>query len=175
MQYSKRAPLLIALAIPLLFMSAVTCVLISQRLLASPPAQEFIYTVGATYNDGFDYRVIDGTLTKVSRGNCPSTCSSSSSTRPLYRYDPKTNRSTEISITEAQQLKLDPSQQSRDGYRLIRGSRDRGFLLSMPAYDNSPMYLSGAGGQFEANLASDGTSSGYWNYQQVTLVGWIIS
>lgn len=177
MKYSSRKPLVIALAIPVLFVSMVAAMLIISRLYSAPPMYNFIYSLGNDWSNTFDYRVISGKLQKVPRSNCPQQCSQPRPDPVLYVYDAKANRSTEISIEAAGELKLDPSQQSPDGYRVVRGNNSGGglFLSVGPNYDYSTMYLSGAGGQFPINLASSGTSIGYsYGYSNTSFIAWII-
>lgn len=177
MKYSSKKPLLIALAIPAFFVSMVVAVLLISRIYASPPAFNFIYASGVDYSSTFDYRVISGKLQKVPRTNCPQQCTYSKPDPQLYLYDVKAQRSTEISFDDALRVTLDSSQRSPDGYRLIRGDRPSSYLFSIgPSYDSfSTMQLSGAGGQFQLNLASGNNPMGYsYGSYNMNFIGWVI-
>ena len=179
MKYSSKKPLLIALAIPVLFVTMVATVLIISRIYSDPPTYSFLYTLGNEWTASFEYRVIAGKVQKVARNNCPQQCSHTSTEPLLYLYDTKANQSRQLTMEETSALKLDPSQQSPDGYRVVRGNNgSRGLILSIStSYDYSAanMYLSGAGGQFPINMAVSGSSLGYsYGYGNSSFIGWVI-
>ena len=177
MKYSAKNPLVIALAIPTLFITIVTAVLTLSRLMAAPPKYDFIYSLGNSWNSSFEFQVVSGKVEQKLRANCPQQCEPQRTEPRLFLYEAKSNHSREISLEDASLLRLDPSQQSPDGYRLTHGSRGRDilFLSIVPSYDYSTMVLSGAGGQYPVNLANTGSSLGYsYGYSNSNFIGWVL-
>lgn len=177
---ADRRLLYFALALPLLFTLVVSAIVLGPRLLSKSPAYGFLYATNLNaYAGPYSLKVIEGTLRRVER-TCASPCHGHEQAPRLFVYDVKTRRSTEVSLEEAYRLKLDPSQESPDGYRIERGGYSGGgFLLPFGSgrYDQNT-YLVGPAGRFKLNLATPNAffdspySYGYFNTQ---LIGWITS
>jgi hypothetical protein len=83
----------------------------------------------------------------------------------LYVYDAKTNTSHEVSFEEAQSLNLDPNTESPDGFSVVRGNQNGGFLFFSSNSDYNKVYLTGHNVSKKTNLRLNGDNFRF--------IGWI--
>lgn len=177
---ADRRLLRIALSLPLVFTALVSAAVFIPRMLSRPPVYGFVYATDVSpYNSPYVLQVIDGTLRRVEQ-SCPSSCAANTKTPRIFFHDVRTQRSVELSLDEASRYRLDPSQESPDGYRIERGGySDGGFLLPLSGgkYDQRT-YLVGPAGRFKLNLATPHAFFGghySYEYYNAQLLGWVIS
>ncbi len=179
MKPQSKSFIVFAVAVPVAFAVIAAGAVLLPRLFGKPPVYDFVYAAGippyGSYGK-YDLVVTNGRVTLVNR-DCPSSCSPSDTRPVLYRYDVTTQHGVEISLEQAQELTLDPSERSPDGYRLTRGDAHGGiFPLYIEGFGNRPMYLVGPGGRYEVNLAQSGSAMGgsyYYSSYNTRLLGWI--
>ena len=155
MDYRKNAPLIAAIAIPLLMIIFVAASIYLPGLFKQPK-YSFLYADG--YTSGF-YQVQNGTLGKAINKNSDET--------PFYKdvkiyfYDMAQQRSKEISFNDASKLQLDNNRISLDGFVIEQGRHTRLFDSS----DYSDLYaVSGS--------VSKKLNTTIRNYE-FTFLGWV--
>jgi len=116
---NKNLPLIIGIALPILFIVVLSVVIFAPSLFVNP-AHNFIYSSGdGYYGDDYyqnTYKVVSGRIvldpvppryaTDVKRKEAP----------PLYLYDVTTDSSHQITLAEAAQYAVEAGPSSPDGY-----------------------------------------------------------
>lgn len=128
---SKNAPLYVAIALPILLITAVA-VSIAIPTSALDPQHDFLYitTDGYPY-DPYDVR--EGKIVKLLPEDLGITVPPGGKPTPMsypdiYRYDVQTDTSERISFEDAQALDLSGNPISPDGYRLVNGYSGGGIF-----------------------------------------------
>ncbi|KND49130.1 MAG: hypothetical protein AB198_02570 [Parcubacteria bacterium C7867-003] len=146
MKTTKNWPLLIGIALPIIFILIISLVIFTPNL-SIKPAHNFLYSNESPYyyyNDGYSntFSVSNGKLVTTPvpavngvkyKGDYP----------PIYLYDVKNNSTHQISVEEARNFYLDPGPSSPDGYTVEykysnsgifelfgSGSRENGYVIS---------------------------------------------
>lgn len=87
----------------------------------------------------------------------------------LYIYDATKNLSQEISFEEAQKLNLDANIKSPDGFEVVHGNQNNGFLFFSSDNNYNTVYLTGHNVSKKLNLQLNGSSY----YDNFRFLGWI--
>ena len=131
----------------------------------------YVYNTGGSYFDTQAYLINNGHLvqrpqtTPVYPGGKPNP------SPQLYVHNVTTNESTPISFQDAQNLNLNPTVESPDGYTLENGSQSDGFSLFFGYNkDYNSKYLVGHNVSKKLNIKN--TSSSYSN--STHFLGWIM-
>jgi len=172
----KNLPLIIGLCIPVVMIIAVALAIYLPRVFAPKPQYGFLYLSGNTdmYNSQYIYSVSSGHLTRtLNTYNYPNPPKPVNFTEPQpYLYDAKTGQSKAVSFEVAQNITLDPSDKSPDGYQVVTGNSGGGFLFYSAPYDYNNRYLKGHGMSKKLDLQSFGNINYYYNFQ---FLGWKIN
>ena len=180
---AQRVPLIIGLAIPILMVLLVAGAVYLPGLFTQP-AYGFLYASSKTefytkQDDGSfiqhqyvveDKRLVDKTLVVPAFNDTRDAYRERSENPVLYRYDVATDMVHEVSLDEAQQLLLDRSQQSPDGFRLTRGRSD-GLLDFFGSRGNRDWFLMGHNTSHRLELKD--FSDGYYS-SSTGFLGWIV-
>lgn len=134
------------------------------------PSYNFLYSV----NSGYDqiYEVQGYHLVRKAYGTEYYNRLQNQTSPSLYLHDVKTNISRLIDFSEAQTLKIDPSNTSPDGYTVQSGGQSGGFF---------PFYWGGSSGDYytrylvgstaSKKLSLKGTAENYYLFQ---FYGWVL-
>lgn len=176
----KNITLVIALAIPALMVIFVAASIYLPGLFVKPKT-DFLYAVGDTYCSGVQMYKVEGG--KIKKLDIPTT-DASGGIRPypieknvpapgckdtkLYYYDVVKNEGREISLGDAEKLKLDGSAESPDGFEVVQGSSGDGFPFGT-SVDYKKRYLKGHNLGKELNILL--TEQQAFSFQ---FVGWVI-
>lgn len=177
---NKNIPLIIGIALPILFI-AIVAVVIFIPSMSVKPQYNFLYsTDGDRYSYGEIYKnsfiVQNGKITKkavpvpanigipkesfVYKGDEPE----------IYLYDVKENTSRKISFEEAQKLNLDSGPSSPDGYTIKFDYSNNGILEIFGSDgNNSGYFISKGNGVKKLN----GLVQNYYWENNFKLIGWI--
>lgn len=165
----KNIPLYLALAVPLL-MILVVVILVYLPGIGKSPKINFLYATGdqITY-DYYNRYYVSGNHLNVSQDPVPNYQPSyNKKDVHFYIYDVIKKEASEISFNEAQQLNLDPSNISSDGYVVTNGSNNGGFPFGGPSDYNS-FYIRGHNRSQKLNLKLSGSNY----YSNFRFLGWI--
>lgn len=123
----KNIPIVIGFSLPLVMILFVGLSIYLPGLFLHP-TYNFLYSVNQTYSDSQTLSVSNNRLVQ-SPLKYPLADQNYEYHEPmLYVHDVTTNESRQVTLAEAQQLHLDPSDQSPDGYRIESGSSSDGFF-----------------------------------------------
>jgi hypothetical protein len=162
---SSRKELLLFLLIPVAVISILAAILLIPGAFAKPQ-YDFIYSICPDYTCSYDFRV--GTNEKLTRQLAVGNSTYYDRSPILYYHDTAKNASRPIDETSAQELTLDSSNVSADGYHLRQPGTDDGGFLLWSGPNDSNWYLVNGLKKKEVNLA---TTNGYGN--DITFVGWV--
>ncbi len=176
----KNLPLIIGLAIPVLMIIVVVIAVYVPNMFAHP-TYGFVFSVGDyPYNYGKHYSVVNGVIVETNTPN-PIVKTQNGVTYPenttpvnLFVYDPITDNVRQITLADAQKLKVDISPKSPDGYVLDRGNNNVGiFEIFGSNRDYNAWYLRKGVVSKRIYLTALDNSYYYNNYSQ--FLGWIIN
>jgi hypothetical protein len=176
MDLKKNIPLIVGLAIPVIMVIVVAATIYLPRL-ANKPQYDFLYQTGGDYYTQSQYVVENGKLIKLDIPDeelekVPPYERARTKNVTLYRYDVQTNTNQALSLAEAEVLKLDPNNESPDGFSLTRGSYGGDIFALFGGGSQREWYLKSDKTSFEIDLKN--TSDEYWFNNGGTLLGWII-
>lgn len=174
----RYIPVVIAIALPFLFLAALSVVIYLPNI-GIKPAHDFIYTSEpAARFDGFThhYEVVDNQI--VSRVVIPEDIRTDvepflNPVYPtLYRYDIETNTAKVITLEEAQALSIEPGPSSPDGYTVTFEYSHNGIfeLFGSGGPDNGYIIMKGNGKKALPGI----TMHDYWR-GSVEVIGWVIN
>ena len=183
----KNAPLIFAIAVPIIMIAAVALSIYIPRLTTHPNVK-FLYTSSQNmYGYDYQYAVSDGKLVAHDNCNgnpsCISTLETSLKNDPnkveypqLYLYDATTDSSKTISQTEAMSLSLDSSIKSVDGYTVGHTENYNGlvgmWIFGGPNSDYNSIYLKK--GSFSRKLVLDSENNGSaFYFGSFGFLGWV--
>jgi hypothetical protein len=172
MNIPKNFVLWVTLAIPVLMILFVAGAIYLPHRGVEAPTHNFVYAL-RDYSDGYDYVVIEGKLVRREFPDSSRPASEKNVQAPtrFFLHDVAANVSKEITLGEAQKLRLDNSVTSPDGYELKRGGQGGGifpFFFSEGNYNKQ--YLVKANRAIELQLKEIGEP---YYYNQVFL-GWVM-
>lgn len=185
---TKQLPVIIAIALPVLFIIIISLVLYVPAMSVRP-AHDFIYSYSSEngyypYSGYYrnTYKVSDGRIVTepvynvnklesngsvVARGDYP----------PIYRYDVNVGASREISLADARKLVLDAGPSSPDGYSVsYEYGRGDIFDLFGSNRNNSGYFISkgGARKRIEGLVGANGIiNQNIYGDQGIKVVGWV--
>jgi len=172
----KNLPLIVGIALPLLFVGILVAV-VSMPPLFVNPQHDFLYTMsGSPYSYAVAYKnsytLVDGEVTLQPVVIPPNYNTATLQNAPiLYRYEVKDGSAHTISLSDAQSLKLDPGPTSPDGYTVSYNYGNNGIfgLFGGNTSDNG-YYISN--GHSSKKLTSL-TTSDYYSGANFQLIGWV--
>ena len=171
---TKNLPLLIGIALPLVFIIIVAFVVFSPSFFIKPQ-YNFIYVAensNYVYNQQYSntYKVEDNHITLEKR-LLPENVTSKGEAPTLYLYDVKTNSSRQISFEEAKSLFIDVGPSSLDGYTVSYEYGHSGiFELFGSDGNNRGYFISKGNGK---KKLSGLTNDYYYGSNGFSLIGWI--
>ncbi len=172
MNSKKNVSLIIALGIPVLMIVLVAASIYLPGLFAPAPQHHFLYVTDDFYQGG-QYVVEKGTLIKRELKRPPNT---TPVVVRLFIYDVSANAGREVSFEEAQQLRLDTSVTSPDGYEVAYASSVGYELFPLLFFgdgrDRNDMYLKGHGASKKLNLTMQSDMYS-WYSRRARFLGWI--
>ena len=167
MESKKNVSLIVGIAIPILMICLIAVSIYLPLLFAPAPQFNFLYVAGDSYSH---YGVKNGSLVK----NEVKYPEHRTPINPrLFIHDVSKNTDQEISFEEAQNLKLDATAKSPDGYEVVYGSSDYGFFpfFFSGGDDYDAMYLKGHSTSKKLELQSSNDRRYY--YRNRHFLGWI--
>jgi hypothetical protein len=171
--FRANAPLIIGLSIPILLIVGIATIIYIPGLFIHPKTN-FLYVLNnGNYGNNCDqYEVSAGALQRVAANPpFPESKAPCAPEAQLYVYDVAQQRSSAISFTDAQALRLDAGSQSPDGFSIEQGGRGGDFLFMFGGYsDYNSHYLVGDGVSQKINV----TESGNYYSNQFRFLGWIL-
>ena len=163
----KHFPLIIGLTIPVAMVLLVAASIVVPGLFVKPQ-YDFLYFTSADYSMNWDFGVMEGKLENVKQKKGLPT--DGNPVPVFYVHDTQTNASRIVTMEEAKELTLDPSQISPDGFELVQGGSRGGFLFYSGNADYNAQYLRGHGVSKRMNVKTEGQRS----YGSIRFIGWII-
>ena len=179
----KNAPLIVAIALPILFTIIISLVVFIPQYLINPQ-YNFLYSVkNIQYSSGVDslgdsYIIVKDTriATSTVQSMSSSTNKSVENIPTLYLYDVKTDTAHKISVADAQALVVKPGPTSPDGYIVKYEYGNGGFfnLFDGSAANNSGFYIEkdNTRKKLPGVVGNDGTPS-YYQPDYIDIIGWI--
>ncbi len=167
----KNLPLIAGLSIPVLMMALVAISIYIPRMFAPKAKTDFVYCIGG-YGAQNYYSIQNGVITQ--RELLPHEKANKMS-MSLYLHDMPANVSREISLAEAQKMKLDSREMSPEGFAVLGGVNDYGLMSWMffgGGGDRLGMYLAGHNSSQKLKLAGSGQGSLYY-YKTPHFLGWV--
>ena len=160
----EKLPLIVGIGLPLLLILYVAITVYLPSLFVKPK-YNFIYT-NTNYYD-YDVNVIDGRVNVDPRYTDNTSRTYIPKQPTLFLYDVVDDKTTQISLTQAQTYILDPSNKSPDGFTVGKSESDGySFFPFFFGSSGRGTYLMGKG------LSRRITDQGYYNFK---FVGWIIN
>lgn len=177
MQSTKNnVSLIIGIAIPFAMIAFVAGSIYLPGLFAKPTV-DFVYAVNTNnhYDCKWRYEVQGDKVTQVDarqpydakdlvRRDCQTT---------FYRYDVLRDKNIELTLEEAQALKLSAATISPDGFEIVRGGRSGGFLFLFDVgSDYDSVYLRGH--NVSRKLAIQKSALYPYSYPDYQFLGWVV-
>jgi hypothetical protein len=167
----KNPALAVGIALPLVFIAAISIVVFTPSL-SIKPVYNFIYTTDdSPYGQGYQntYTINDGhiavTPVPVEKGQTPK-----ADMPQLYLYDVQSDTAHQISFDQAAALDVDPGPSSPDGYTVQYESSNDGIFQLFGSDDSSQGYfISKGNGRKKLNGLA---GNGYYQ-QDFNLIGWV--
>lgn len=158
----EKLPLVVGIALPLFLILYVIIAAYLPSLFVKPK-YNFIYT-NANY---YDVAVIDGRINIESLYNDNTSRTYNPKQPTIFLYDVINDRTTQISLTQAQLYILDPFNKSPDGFTVGRDEYDNySYFPFFFGGSNRGIYLKGKG------LNRKITAQDYYNFK---FVGWVVN
>lgn len=166
----KNASLIIGFSIPVLMILFVAASIYLPGLFLQPK-YNFLYSTDGDYYGSTMYSVSNGRLVQNPQPTPAYPNYKPYPSPQLYVHNVTTNESTSVSFQEASSLKLDPTAQSPDGYKVENGSNSGGFF---PFFwynrDYNAQYIVGHNVSKKLNVKTYGSSY----YNSIHFLGWIV-
>lgn len=171
----RNLPLIIGIALPLVFIAIISVVLFGPSLFINPQ-HDFLYTGETNYYGSQQYRntyaVENGRISLFPQELGPNVKPEIQKDMPtLYLYDIESNSSHVIDYEDAKRLHLDPGPSSPDGYSIQYEYGHSGiFELFGSNSDNDGYFISRGSGKKKLN----GLPGGRYSYgKDFKLIGWV--
>lgn len=171
----KNIPLLIGIAMPIIFILIISIVVFGPSLFLKPQYNFLYSNFDNYYNYNNQYsNTIEVENNKLILKPLPDFKGvQNNNIPPLYLYDVKTNTSKQVDFSEAQKYVVDSGPSSPDGY-IVNYNNNYGsygiFGLFGSGGDNRGYFISKGNSQ---KRLSGLTNTGYYNYYQFKFIGWI--
>jgi hypothetical protein len=170
----KNLPLIIGIALPIIFIIIISFVLFVPSLYVKPQ-HNFIYTTSDYYgyNQGYQetYKVLNNRI--VTERVLPRDKETQQIGAPtLYVYNVQDDTSHQVSFDEVKDLAIDPGPSSPDGYTIAYEYGHDGIfeLLGSDGNNNNFFISKGNGKKRLSGLVGDGR---YWYQGNFKLIGWV--
>lgn len=167
----KNLSLVLGISIPILMILFVAGSIYLPRIFIKPKFN-FLYESGGEYcGSRQEYFVRNGRLVKNEMQKPKGQIYCLPEEIKLYIYDVGKDESREISFEEAQNLYLDSSIKSPDGFEVVYGKRNEGFFpfFFWTETDYNVRYLVGHNVSKKLNLRPNGA-----HHTNFRFIGWII-
>lgn len=167
----RNISLIIGISIPILMIIFVAGSIYLPGLLIQPQTN-FLYVSNSNpiYLNSELYSVADGKIIKTEAEPTKKPTNIPIQNEPqLFIHNVVENKSQKISFEKAQNLDLDSSIESPDGFEVVYGSRDSGFLFFSPGRDYDSRYLKGHNISKRLNL--EASNKRFSN--NIVFLGWI--
>lgn len=168
----KNLPLIVGIALPVVFI-AVVSVIIFLPSLRVKPQHNFIYTIGPYYYSGgyqTTYEVRDGRIVLWDADSRPDQVPAAVPAA-IYLYDVVADTSRQISFEDAKEYVLVPGPSSPDGYTVDYQYQHDGIFELFGSNDNdSGYFISKDGGKKRLNAFP---GNPYRSWGEFRLVGWV--
>lgn len=170
MSSKKNISLIMGIAIPIFMVFLITVSIYLPSLFAPTPRFNFLYVTEDGYGQYMQYVVENNILVKR---EVKYPAHYTPGVARLFVHDVLTNEDKEVSLEEAQKLKLDANAKSPDGYKVVYGSSEYGFfpLFFSEGQDYNTMYLKGHNTSRKLELES--SNGGRYYYRNRRFLGWI--
>ena len=175
---NKNLPLIIGIALPVLFIGIISIVIFTPSLFVNPK-YNFLYSTDDAYyyyNQGYrnNYKVDNNRLISEVTQTQPGVAYTYRGDAPnLFLYDVKADTSHQIDFTEAKKLFLDPGPSSPDGYIVkYEYNNDGIFELFGSRNNNSGYFISKDSGKKKLTGLT-GNNNNYYNQGPFNFIGWI--
>jgi hypothetical protein len=160
----KNLPLIIGLALPIIFIIIIAAVVYWPSNFVNPK-HNFVYLDQSYGSYLTDIVVVEDKITTVSSG----TSDMYAKQPTIYLYDFSKNASYEITLEEAKQLSVTKGPASPDGYSIGRNNSHSGIFEIFGSYeDNSGYFISSPDG---AKRKLTGIQGEY--YYELNVIGWV--
>lgn len=175
MKITKNIPLLVGIALPIIFILIISVVIFGPSLFIKPQ-YNFLYSTDDSYyryNEAYSnkYEVKDNHLSLsplpvntgvIYKDNNP----------PLFLYDVKNDSTHQIDFDTAKNFTLDPGPSSPDGYSIIYKYNHEGLFELFGNSNNQDGYVvsKGNGSKALRGLSSDGYNYYSGNFK---FIGWV--
>ena len=166
MSFKQKLPIIVAVAIPVLFVGAIALSVFLPNYQIHP-TENFLYFGGSTYP--YTYTV-EGGHVEAHLGVGPDRNGVVPTRQPLFVYDVATDSVHQIDFVDAQKLVLDPGPTSKDGYIVkydYSGENLIGFFVG--GGSRSKYVIAKGGGQRELTGLPSDRYDGNANF-----IGWIV-
>ncbi len=179
----KNLPLIIGIALPLVFIIIISIVIYAPSLFIKPK-HNFIYTTNTysnSYNQFVYYKVENNRITTETTsapkpGQVVTVYENNVNPEglpPLYLYDVKNDTSRQITLEEAQKFIVEAGPSSPDGYTIQYDySHDGIFELFGSSRNNQGQYITKGNGRKKLS-GLGGDAYGYRYDYNFRLVGWV--
>jgi len=161
-------PLIVGLSIPVLMILFVAGSIYLPGVFVHPKTN-FLYSYSSGYNYNYQIYAISNGKLIINSNKYPDNILPKTDIK-LYIYDVVKNESKEISFYDAQQLSLDSSIKSKDGFEITYGKRGNGIFpfFYFSDIDYNSRYITGHNVSKKLNLQLNGNY--YYSFQ---FLGWI--
>ena len=161
----KNIPLIVALSIPVLMIVLIATSIYLPALFIKPKTN-FVYSVGGDYCSQIRYSVKSGKIIENEIEKLENNYACHYRDARLFYYDVERNTSREITLDETNNLTVDDSLKSPDGFEIVPGSYsyDIFFFSGSSYYDK---YLKK--GAYSRKLNTIGSTS----YYDFKFIGWV--
>lgn len=169
--FKKNITLIVGISIPVLMIMLIAGSIYLPGIFIKPKVN-FLYAYGDDYYGREKYSIQNGKLVKRENNQYePPSYYQPPGESKLYFYDVTKNESWEISFEDAQNLNLDNSAKSSDGFEVISRSGGDGFFpfFGGSSSDYNARYLKGHNVSKKLNLQRKGGSY----YYDFRFLGWI--
>jgi hypothetical protein len=164
----QNISLIIGISIPILMIVLVTASIYLPGIFVQPQTNFLYYSKSWKIANSIDYQVKNGKIVETISYSDNSKDTNAAFKPTIFLHDVVENKSKEISYQDAHKLNLDTSNESPDGFEVVYGSSNDGFLFFGPGRDYSTRYLQNNNFSKKLNLKLDNNS-----HSAFTFIGWI--
>ena len=177
MKITKNIPLLVGIALPIIFILAISIIIFTPALFIKPQ-YNFLYSNTDSYyygdNNGYSntYRVENN---RLSLSPLPTTTGVvyKGANPPLYLYDVKNNSTHQVDWNEAKNFNIDRGPSSPDGYIVKYQYSNDGIFELFGSNGNQNGYVISKGNGSKKLNGLNLTAYGYNNSGNFKFIGWV--
>jgi hypothetical protein len=173
MKATKNIPLLIGIALPVIFILVISIVIFTPSLFLNPQYNFLYSNDNSYYNQSYlnTYVVKDN---HVSLNPTPTTPGiiSNASNPTLFLYDVKNNSTHQVDFNEAKNFIVDPGPSSPDGYIVKYQYSNYGIFSLFGSNDNQNGYVISKGNSSK-HLNGLNTSGDNYYSNNFKFIGWV--